>query len=107
MNLPEFLTEDSFGYIHLTGHRVGLVDIVHFYAQGDSAEMLAARFPSVPLPLHHKVIAYYLEHQPEVEKYVAGHDAAVAQHRATSAGRGPSLEELKSRFAAKRVAAGA
>lgn len=107
MTLPEFLTQNQFGYIHLTGHRVGLVDIVHFYTQGDSAEMLAARFPSVPLPLHHKVIAYYLEHLSEVEEYVAGHDAEMAQHRAASAGRGPSLEQLKARFAAKRVAAGA
>lgn len=107
MTLPEFLTEDQFGYIHLTGHRVGLVDIVHFYTQGDSAEMLAARFPSVPLPFHHKVIAYYLEHQIEVDEYVASHDAAMAEHRLASAGRGPSFEELKARFAAKRVAAGA
>ena len=84
MILPDFLTQDQFGYIHLTGHRIGLVDIVHYYAQGDSAEMLAARFPRVPLPLHHKVIAYYLEHQPEVDEYVAGHEAEMAQHRAAT-----------------------
>ena len=65
MTLPEFLTQDKDGYIHLTGHRIGLVDLVHFYQHGDSAEMLAARFPTVPLPIHHKVIAFYLENQSE------------------------------------------
>jgi uncharacterized protein (DUF433 family) len=107
MTLPEFLTQDQFGYVHLTGHRIGLVDIIHFYNQGDSTEMLAARFPSVSLPMHQQVIAYYLDHQSEVDEYVARHEAEMAQQRAASAGRGPSLEELKARYAAKRLAAGA
>jgi hypothetical protein len=27
MNLPEFLTEDTQGFIHLTGHRIGLTHL--------------------------------------------------------------------------------
>jgi uncharacterized protein (DUF433 family) len=46
---------------------VGLVDIVFFYRQGDSPEMLHARFPTIALSLVHKVIAFYLENQAAVD----------------------------------------
>ena len=109
MKLPDFLTTDSYGYIHLTGHRIGMVDIVHFYRQGDNAEMLAARFPSVPLALHHKVIAHYPENQAEVDSYVLQHDAVVEQQRrsAASSGQGPSLDELRARMNSRKLTAGA
>jgi hypothetical protein len=33
--------------------------------------MLACRYPNLPLALVHKVLAYYLENQTEVDAYVA------------------------------------
>jgi hypothetical protein len=106
MNLPEFLTQDDHGYIHLLGHRVGLENIVHFYLEGDSAEMLHLRFPSVPLPLVHKVLAFYLENRQEVDMYCQEEAAEVARQRA-AAPSGPSLEELRRRREARRLTQGA
>jgi len=71
MLLPDFLSQHPDGEITLTGHRVGLYHIVQYYQEGFSAEMLACQFPTVPLALIHKVIAYYLDNRAEVDLYVA------------------------------------
>ena len=106
MTLPDFLAQDKYGYVHIAGHRVGLVDIVTFYGQGDSPEMLHARFPTIALPIVHKVIAYYLENQGAVDEYCAVHAEEMARQRA-QARPGPSLEELAKRRKAGRLAQGA
>jgi uncharacterized protein (DUF433 family) len=106
MILPEWLTRDGDGHIHLTGHRIGLVDVLHFYLQGDSPEMLHCRFPSVALPVFYKVIAFYLENQEAADAYLAATLAASAQQRA-EAQPGPSLEELRRRREVARLPQGA
>lgn len=106
MNLPDFLVQDRYGYIHLAGHRIGLQDIVHFYNEGDSAEMLCWRFPSLPLSLVHKTIAFYLENQGEVDAYLAQCEAEIAEQRA-AAREGPSLTEMRRRLQERRLAEGA
>jgi uncharacterized protein (DUF433 family) len=106
MTLPDFLTQDEFGYIHVTGHRVGFGDIVFFYRQGDSPEMLHARFPTISLPLFYKLIAYYLENQPVVDEYCSRQAEEIARQRA-NARTGPSQDELRQRREAGRLAQGA
>ena len=106
MTLPDFLAQDTYGYVHVAGHRVGLVDIVFFYGQGDSPEMLHARFPTVALPLFYKIIAFYLENQAAVDEYCSRHAEEMARQRAQSR-PGPSLDELKERRDTARLAQGA
>lgn len=103
MTLAEFLTQDSDGYIHVAGHRIGLQDLVHYYNEGHSAEALADMFPTLTLVLVHKLIAFYLEHRADVEAYVAHCEAEMVQQR-TGATRGPDLDELRRRLAAKQTA---
>ena len=76
MTLPEFL-QDTDGYIHVAGHRVGLQDVVYYYNEGHSAEALAEMFPTLTLALIHKLIAFYLENQVDVDAYVI---AGVTDH---------------------------
>jgi uncharacterized protein (DUF433 family) len=106
MALPDFLTQDDSGYIQVAGHRVGLGDILFFYQQGDSPEMLHARFPTVNLATFHKIIAYYLENQITVDEYCTRQAEAIACQRA-DAGQGPRLEELRKRREAARLVQGA
>ena len=47
MELPNFLMRDADGFIHLTGHRIGLASLIHYYNEGLSAEMLACEYPCV------------------------------------------------------------
>ena len=102
-NLPDFLTRDR-DYIHLAGHRIGLIDIVYFYNCGYSAEMLALHFPTVSLSLVHKVIAFYLDNQGDVDAYVREEEAEMERLRAQTPRQGPTLSELRARMEVKRRA---
>lgn len=102
MTLPDFLTEWPGGDIMLNGHRIGLDLIVHFYNEGYSPEMLVGRFPTLPLALIYKVIAFYLENAAEVDAYVARKQSAAAEQRA--AGRHPDWQMLRKRLEAMREA---
>jgi uncharacterized protein (DUF433 family) len=82
LDLPEFLSRHEKGEIRLTGHRIDLFDLVPFYNEGNSAEMLLGFFPTLSLALIHKVIAFYLENKAEVDAYVAGVESKIEQLRA-------------------------
>ena len=81
MNLPDFLTQDPDGYIHLTDHRIGLQDVVYFYNEGFSPAALCERFPSLTLPLIQKVLSFYVENRVEVDAYIAGCQAEIERQR--------------------------
>jgi uncharacterized protein (DUF433 family) len=98
MQLPEFLNEDGSGSIRVSEHRISLEHFVHFYNQGYSAEMLLGQFPTLSLPLIHKVIAFYLENQAAVDTYVSSFQSDVDRHRAASPVF-PDLQELRRRAA--------
>jgi uncharacterized protein (DUF433 family) len=97
MTLPDFLTQHPYGEIRLTGHRIGLLHVVQYYNEGFSPEMLLEQFPTLPLSLIHKVIAFYLDNRAEVDAYVAKCEAELDQQRA-AAPKGPSLAELRRRL---------
>jgi uncharacterized protein (DUF433 family) len=103
MTVPEWLVQDPDGHIHLTGHRVSLEDIVHFYSQGDSPEMLHCRFPTVTLAVFYKAIGFYLDNKQEVDAYCAESAEIISKARALPQ-PGPTLEELRSRRDARRLA---
>jgi uncharacterized protein (DUF433 family) len=100
MQLPEFLTELSDGEITLQGHRIGLYHLVEHYNEGESAEMLAARYPTLPLSLVHKVLAFYLDNRSEVDSYV---NVCLAQmDEQQRAGQPVDLSALRNRLASQR-----
>ena len=103
MILPDFLVQEPDGYIHLAGHRIGLQDMAYYYNEGCSAEELCEVFPTLPLALVHKVSAFYLEHTPEVDSYIAACEAEMERQRAAQP-REPDLVELRRRLAAKQAA---
>jgi uncharacterized protein (DUF433 family) len=98
MQLPEFLTQASDGEIRLTGHRIGLYHLVGRYTEGEPAEMLACRYPSVPLALVHKTLAFYLENQPDVDAYIA--TCTVAMDQQQRAAQKVDADALRRRLAA-------
>src|SRR5277367_2708091 len=82
MILPDFLTQSPDGEICLTGHRIGLFHVIHYYNEGFGPEMLACQYPTVPLALIHKVIAWYLENQTDADRYLAACRADLTGQRA-------------------------
>ena len=69
MTLPDFLTKTD-DEIILSGHRIGLYHVVHYYNDGYSPEMLLGQYPTLPLSLIHKVIAFYLDNRHEIDHYI-------------------------------------
>ena len=88
MHLPPFLTQDADGEIHLTGHRIGLYTVVREHQEGRSAEQIAGEYPTLPLALVYKVLAFYLETQPEVNAYVEAYQAELERLEAVAPGPG-------------------
>jgi uncharacterized protein (DUF433 family) len=103
MQLPDFLASDDGGFIHLVGHRIGLNHVVRGYVEGQSPEMLVEEFPTLPLALIHKVIAFYLENQSAVDQYMVEHDREVDRQMAASRPV-PSVAELRRRLEKMRAA---
>lgn len=101
MTLPEFLTQDADGTIHVTGHRIGLHDLVYYYKEGYSPEALLEAFPTLSLSVINNAITFYLEQQVEVDAYVARCEAEMERQRG-AAPRGPDMAELRRRLAAKQ-----
>lgn len=101
MTLPEFLTADRYGFVYLSGHRVGLRHIVELYNEHYTPEMLHDHFPTVPLALVHKVLAFYLENTAEVDSYLQESRAAL-ERQAASGPHGPSAAELRRRLNARQ-----
>lgn len=97
MTLPDFLNRDDTGEVRLTGHRIGLYHVVHYYNDGYSAEMLAGQFPDLSLALIHKVIAFYLENRNDVNEYVVSCENDLQRQRAENPNRLP-LAALRQRL---------
>jgi uncharacterized protein (DUF433 family) len=106
MQLPEFLTRDELGSIRLTGQRVGLAHLLYGYNDGFSPEMLWSEYPAIPLALIHKVIAFYLENQAEVDAYLAQCQDTI-EHQRRQPSPGPTVAEMRQRLLARRPAKGA
>ncbi|SRR5260370_20796657 len=101
MTLPDFLTRDAYGFVHLAGHRIGLRHIVELYRENYTPEMLQEHFPTLPLALVHKVIAFYLENQAEVDTYIQSCQEKMAP-LAAAPPAGPSAAELRQRMETQR-----
>lgn len=101
MNLPDFLTRESDGEVNISGTRIGLYHFVYDYNAGETAEMLALRYPHIPLATIHKVVAYYLENKEEVDRFMAEYQADLDRQRA--AGSAVNLAELRERLTRMRA----
>lgn len=79
---------DGQGTIRVGQSRVTLDTVVEAYHRGDSPEVIARQLPSVTLAEIYATIAYYLQHQREMDGYLQARLDAAA----------PLLQELTDRF---------
>lgn len=103
MNLPEFLIRQEADEIRIAGHRIGLYHVVQYYNDGYSAEMLACQYPTLPLALIHKIIAFYLENKPDVDAYMATCQDELRQQKSANPHPLP-LAKLRERLEAVQAA---
>ncbi len=76
---PLTLGED--GTIRISGSRVTLDSVLHAFQQGATAEQIQDSFPSLTLRDIYGAIAYYLEHQEQVEAYLREQTQAAEETR--------------------------
>ena len=94
--MPEFLVDHADGTIRLAGHRIGLYHVIDRYQEGYSPEMLHEEFPTLPLALIHKVLAFYLENQAAVDAYVSAYRAELERQEAAHQ-PGPAAARIRQR----------
>ena len=58
------------GTIRVAGSRVTLDSVVHAFQRGATAEDIREQFPSLSLCTIYGTLAYYLEHQTQIEAYL-------------------------------------
>jgi uncharacterized protein (DUF433 family) len=79
---PVPLAPDATGTIRVANTRVTLDTVIDHYRAGATAEELTERFPVLSPADIHAVLAYYLRHRDEVDRYLAEQnrqaDAALA-----------------------------
>jgi uncharacterized protein (DUF433 family) len=64
------LIQERDGTVRVTGSGVTLDTLVGAFQKGATAEQIQDSFPSLSLQQIYSTIAYYLEHQAEVEAYL-------------------------------------
>ncbi|MEZ4706029.1 MAG: DUF433 domain-containing protein [Caldilineaceae bacterium] len=73
------LQADQNNVIRVGNTRVTLDTVVHAFEQGHTAEEIAAHYPALRVADIYAVIAYYLNHQTEVQAYLQQQTKAIAE----------------------------
>jgi uncharacterized protein (DUF433 family) len=64
------LVQEADGTVRISGSRVTLDTLVSAFQKGATAEQIQDSFPSISLRQIYGAIAYYLEHEAEVDAYL-------------------------------------
>ena len=66
----EYIEQHDGGY-YVTGNRISLDSVVYAFNQGESPEQILEEFPLLDsLAKIYGAIAFYLDHQPVIDKYL-------------------------------------
>ncbi len=85
---------------YVAGTRIRVQDIyVHAEVHGQTADEIVAGFPHLTLAQVHAALAYYFDHQDEIQKEIA-EDRAFVDAMKAKMGPGPLQEKLQSTEAA-------
>jgi|SRR5579859_2311681 len=76
----------------IAGHRIAVIDVAVWTKQGMAPEQIASEFP-LTLAQIHAALAYYYDHQTELDKQLAEDEARLAAHAAQD--HSPIMERLR------------
>lgn len=82
----------------IKGTRVALDSIIYQFQQGRSPEAIQDAFPALSLSQVYAAIAYYLDHQDELDAYLAHNEATEAEFSREIARLFPKGAALKARI---------
>lgn len=99
---PVPLDASSDGIVRVAGTRVTLDTVVAVFKQGATAEEIVHRYPSLRLGDVYASIAFYLNHQEDVEEYLKQRQQQAQEMRQMNEARFDP-QGLRSRLLARRV----
>jgi uncharacterized protein (DUF433 family) len=103
MELPDFLYRDADGEVRFKGHRLRIIDVAARFREGHSPEGIAFDiYSTLDLRLVYKAIAFYLDHQSEIDQMIEANTAEI-ERQAALPRTTPTLAELRRRMDAKRT----
>lgn len=104
MNHDHPYVEERNGIPYVRGSRVPLESLVWLWRDGQSAEAVRDAYPTLRLAEVYGAVAYYLDHQSEVDAQVAASQAIFESMRSSAAAADPErYAALRQRFAAARA----
>ncbi|MBL8290847.1 MAG: DUF433 domain-containing protein [Bryobacterales bacterium] len=97
----EYIEERHGGY-YIAGTRVSLDSVVYSFNEGQSPEAIQEDFPSLKRAQIYGAIAFYLDHQAEIDKYLADTEREFERNGVPMSEANPDLWEriLKARASA-------
>jgi uncharacterized protein (DUF433 family) len=92
------LREDANGGLRVGNSRVLLEIVLRAFQDGATPETIVQRYSTLALPDVYSVVAYYLRHRGEIDKYLTQREAEAeaAQQRIT--GQQGDLSEIRERL---------
>lgn len=90
--------EELNGVYRIKGTRVALDSIIYQFRQGRSPESIQDAFPALSLGQVYAAIAYYLDHQTELDAYLAHNEMTEAEFSKEIARLFPKGAALKARI---------
>lgn len=96
------LREEADGALRVGDSRVLLELVIRAFRDGASPETIVQSYSSLSLRDVYAVIAYYLRHSDEVDRYLARREDAADAVRQRVEGRNGDLADIRRRLMARR-----
>ena len=96
----EYIEQRNGGY-YLTGIRISLDSVVCSFKEGQSPESIQEDFPSLKRAQIYGAIAFYLDHQAEIDKYLEDTEREFEGKAIPMAEENPALLDRLERAKAK------
>jgi uncharacterized protein (DUF433 family) len=74
----EYIEERNGGY-YIAGTRISLDSVVYSFERGNSPEAIQQSFPLLKLAQIYGAIAFYLDHQSEIRRYLEGKERGIQE----------------------------
>jgi uncharacterized protein (DUF433 family) len=99
---PLLLREDSSGTLRIGQTRVLVELVLWAFQDGATPETIVQRYPTLTLVDVYTVIAYYLQHHDEIDRYLIKQEQRATEVRERIEQGQGDLAELRSRLLAQR-----
>jgi uncharacterized protein (DUF433 family) len=92
------IREDESGVLRVGRSRLSLETVIHDFQEGASPEAIVQHYPTLSLSDVYGVVAYYLRHRDEVERYLAQREQLAREVQQRVEAQQPDLAAIRLRL---------